>query len=59
MRYATFTLMHKESNSRALIECRRDRGKIKITDIAFIRGNVIVLDAVRKAISHADRVIEG
>lgn len=57
MKHAMFILKHAKSDSSAFLECHKIDGKIKITAVAFTKGNVIELESVRAAINHADNLL--
>lgn len=57
MREATFLLKHEESDSRVFVECRRVKGKVRITDVGFARGNVVSLVSVRNVVARAKEIL--
>ena len=57
MREATFLLKHDESGSRVFVECKRVKGKVKITDVGFAKGNVVSLVSVRNVMARAKEIL--
>lgn len=57
MKTITFIINDKDMGSRVFIECKRVKQKVKIAHIVFASGNVVSLNSVRGALSHANNVL--